>query len=385
MEIEKNGHVEVRRWIFRILLFLYDALIVNFAYFMAIIIRFYIEYRWHDMGAQYIEMLWKFAPYYTVVSLLIFVLFQLYRGVWRYIGINDAQKLILANVCTCVFQVIGGLLIVGRMPITYYCIGAGLQFVLMSIPRVAPRFILEAFGRADVAADRDGSTTGGIDSTTRNSGGKGARTTMPMMIIGVGENARIIQRIVSKDKSSILRAVCVADFTGRYSGSAFNGLPVVSNMKDIEIAVVKYDIKCVIMSDDRLSASVENNIRDICDKHDIELRSFSMKAEHRGGGMRLSDLLRMIDGPVRIIGDVTENESGQVGENQDQSSEGEAFSTGKDALEKYHYNYVVDGISSSNDATCVKIHRILTSSIPQDEEWVKKIKEENGGEVSFFV
>ncbi len=372
MEEKRNDSKKIRRWIFRILLFIFDAFVVNFAYFMAIIIRFYIEYRWHDMGAEYIQMLWKFAPYYTAVSLLVFILFRLYSGVWRYVGINDARRLLLANVCTCVFQVVAGLLIVGRMPITYYCMGACIQLVMMSIPRIAPRFILESFGASD-------SATGGIGADTV-AGGKdvGAKATMPMMIVGVGENARIIQSIVSKDKTGILKPVCVADFTGRYSGGAFNGLPVVSNMKDTEIALVKYDIKCIMIADDRLSASVEKNIHDICEKHDVEIRSFTMKAEYRGGGMRLSDLLGMIEGPVRIIED-------EAGTNKDRSSDGELFAAGNDALEKYHYNYVVDGISSSTDATCVKVHRIRSAGISQDEEWVKKYKEENGGEVSFFV
>lgn len=340
MEENRNDSKEIRRWVFRMLLFIYDAFALNFAYFMAIIIRFYIEYRWHDMGAEYIQMLWKFAPYYTVFSLLVFIAFRLYRGVWRYVGINDARRLLLANACTCVFQVVAGLLIVGRMPITYYCMGACIQLVLMSIPRIAPRFILESLG-----------ASGGV--------------TMPMMIIGVGENARIIQRIVSKDKSSILKPVCVADFTGRYSGSTFNGLPVVSNMKDIEIAIAKYDVKYVMISDAQFSATVEKGIHDVCDKHDVEIRSFSMKAEHRDGGMRLSDLLGMIEGPVHIEDSLYEN--------------------GNAALEKYRYNYVVDNISSSSGATCIKVHRIKTAIISQDEEWIKKYKEENGGEVSFFV
>lgn len=352
MDRDNDTSVDVRRWVFKALLFIYDAFIVNFAFFMAIIIRFYIEYRWHDMGAQYIEMFWRFAPYYTAFSLVTFLLFRLYRGVWRYVGIHDIQKLILANALTCVFQVIGGLLIVGRMPITYYVIGACLQFALMSIPRIAPRFILESFG-----------ATG--------AGGRQTDLDIPMMIIGAGENARIIQNKLKRDKTNIARPVCVLDYEKKYSGGTFNGLPVVSGSKGIQDAIKKYDIKCAIIADDTIPENTTGHIREICDKNGIELRNFTMRAVTHDAGMRLKDLLETIQGPVQI--------------REVDAQEAKQYPTGVAALEHYRYNYTVETITAAADELCISVRPIGMPHIQTDEEWIKKYREENGGEVSFFV
>ncbi len=349
-ELEKNDSSEIRRWVFRVFLFLYDGFVVNFAFFMAIIIRFYVNSQFYDSGAKYMQMFWDYTPIYTGCALVVFLLFRLYSGVWRYIGVNDVRKLLLANICTCIIQIGGSLLVVGRMPISYYGMGAFIQFFLMSVPRVAPRFIIESFSAA-------------------TSGGRQQLSSVPMMIVGVGENARIIQNMVMKDRSGMARPVCVVNYAGGFGSGTFNGLPVVSGKDGMLEAIKKYEIKCVVIADDHLPDSSADAIRQICDKQNIELRTFSIRTEFQGGGMRLRDLLSMTKGAVRIVND----------------GNGELFDDGEAALEKYRNNYTIESIQSEDGALCVNVRRIRTAQISQDEEWVKKIKEDNGGEVSFFV
>ena len=348
--IEKNDSSEIRRWFFRVLLFLYDGFVINFAFFMAIIIRFYINSQFYDSGAKYMHMFWEFTPVYTGCCLVVFLLFRLYSSVWRYVGVNDIRKLILANACTCILQIGGSLLIVGRMPISYYGMGAFMQFFLMCVPRLAPRFILESFSAA---------TTGGRQQLE----------SVPMMIVGVGENARIIHNMSMKDRTGLVRPVCVVDYAGGFGSGSFNGLPVVSGKDGMQEAIGKYGIKCMILADDHLSETAIDQIHQFCDKQDIELRSFSMKAEFQSGGLRLRDLLAMTEGTVRIVNE----------------GQGELFDNGEAALEKYRNNFAVERVSYEKDSIRVDVRRIRAAQISQDEDWVKKIKEENGGEVSFFV
>ena len=348
--IQRNDSAELKKWFFRMVLFLYDGFVVNFAFFMAIIIRFYVNSVFYDSGAKYMDMFWRYAPVYTAGSLIIFLLFRLYSGVWRYVGVNDVRKLILANLCTCVFQIAGSLVVVGRMPISYYGMGAFIQLFMMSLPRVAPRFIIESF------------------SATAPAGGQRS-TTLSMMIVGVGENARIIQKAANKDKSSLFRPVCIADCSGGDSRGTFNGLPIVSGKNGIENAVNKYGIKCIIIADDHLPENIYDSIHDICDKYDIELRNFSMKAEHSGEGIKLQDILSLINGEICIV------EEGHDDFRSDIDT----------VLEKYRYNYRVEGISSGEDSVRIHVSRIRAAQISPDDDWVKKYKDENGGEVSFFV
>lgn len=354
MNTEKNESGEVRRWVFRILLFIYDGFVVNFAFFMAIIIRFYIEYRFYDRGAEYMHLFWQFTPWYTGAALIVFILFRLYSGVWRYVGVNDIKRLILANICTCILQVAGSLVIIERMPLTYYGIGAFLQLILMSIPRIAPRLILESFGSSGGSVSQD--------------------VVMPLMIIGIGENARIIQRKVMKDRESVVRPTCVLDYGSSHTGSSFNGLPVVSGDEGVKTAIEKYGVKCAIIADDDIPDVTMEHIRKLCEKNDIELQNFTMKVEAHGTGLRLKELLAMAQGPVKIV------EAAETG-----SPAGTIYPTGQEALEHYRYNYMVEGVSSDDGTLTITVRQIRMASVSPDDEWVKRYKEENGGEVSFFV
>lgn len=64
-----------------------------------------------------------FAPFYTVLCLVVFTLLRLYGGMWRYAGLNDLNRMIAASLMTCAIHVAGTMLFVCRMPITYDVIG----------------------------------------------------------------------------------------------------------------------------------------------------------------------------------------------------------------------------------------------------------------------
>ena len=53
----------------------------------------------------YLTAFWQFAPFYTVLAIAVFAAFRLYGGMWRYAGINDMNRIILANLCTSVVQI----------------------------------------------------------------------------------------------------------------------------------------------------------------------------------------------------------------------------------------------------------------------------------------
>ena len=54
------------------------------------------------------------------------VTLRLYGGMWRYAGLNDMNRIIGANFCTTVVMVMGTLLFIRRMQITYYAIGGAI-------------------------------------------------------------------------------------------------------------------------------------------------------------------------------------------------------------------------------------------------------------------
>ena len=115
----KETRSRLDRWGLKLLLVLCDVFAVNIAFYLALVLRFYVNHEFHEAGTLFLPLFLKFAPYYTVCCLIVFAAFRLYSGIWRYAGLNDVNRVLLANLVTCVIQIAGTLLFVRRMPITY--------------------------------------------------------------------------------------------------------------------------------------------------------------------------------------------------------------------------------------------------------------------------
>lgn len=349
MEAKQNSKILSRGNILRALLLAYDVVMVNLAYYVAVLMRFSDADSFRRSGVKFMVKFVKFAPWYTIACIVIFILFHLYSGVWRYAGFNDFKKLAIVNVCTCVFYVCGSLIIVGRMPITVYSIGAVLQFFMMCLARLAPRYIFDSYGKS-------------------KSGRKG-EVAIPLMIVGIGENARIIQSKIDRDRTNIVKPVCVIDHGYGLSGKTFNGLPVYAGIEGLKDCIGKYDIRCAIIADNSLPADFIAGVRDICDERNIEMRDFMIGTEYRSGRVGIRALLDACDGPVLI------ERAGQADER---------FETGREALRSLSENVNVDKVGIKGDAILIRAGGKQETPGTAGEEWVEKYREETGSDVSFF-
>ena len=112
-----------------LLLVIYDICAVNLAYFIALWLRFDIHFS--AIPQEYLSAWVHFIPIYTVVCLGSFWFLRLYRSLWRFASITELWRVILSSVITTVFHVVGITLVFRRMPISYYLVGAMLQFALV--------------------------------------------------------------------------------------------------------------------------------------------------------------------------------------------------------------------------------------------------------------
>ena len=85
---------------------LLDIVAVNAAYFGALLLRFSINNRMDPLIENYLDTVIYFAPIYTVICIVVFILFRLYGGMWRYAGIRDVNRILIANVITAAVHVI---------------------------------------------------------------------------------------------------------------------------------------------------------------------------------------------------------------------------------------------------------------------------------------
>ena len=80
---------------------LLDIIAFNAAYFLALILRFYVNFALRPIAIKrYMPALIGFAPWYTVLCLIVFIIFRLYGGMWKYAGI---KALILQRILFLMF------------------------------------------------------------------------------------------------------------------------------------------------------------------------------------------------------------------------------------------------------------------------------------------
>ena len=197
----------VRRDLFIVLL---DIIAVNMSYLLSIYIRFYVEGEMNIKAIVYPERFWTIAPFYTVAAIITFALFRLYGGMWQYAAINDVNRIIFANLTTVVLQVGISILVlavipqsgrhVNRMPLTYYILGAILQFLLVFFIRFSYKFIRQERER--------------ITKRKTNS--------IPAMVIGSDDLGMKVVRHL--ENSTMFRAVSIA---GEDAGRLLDGIPVI--------------------------------------------------------------------------------------------------------------------------------------------------------------
>ena len=275
------------------LILVLDIIAVNAAYFLALLLRFYVNYEFRPTVSFYLTDFLTFAPFYTVLCIAVFFFFRLYGGMWQYAGINDMNRIIGASVITAVLHVVGTALFIRRMPITYYIIGAILQFLFITLIRFGYRIWLVE--KKKIASRKK----------------QGA----PSMVIGAGEAARRVIRDL--DDSDAFSPVCVLDSKGGVYGKMMDGIPVYGGIDRLTNAINQYGIKNIFIADPLLQPKLKSEIEKICKEKDIDLQDYGYSI-YLSGNEELAETREVVAEPAqkKVIPfsppDISEFEVGEV-------------------------------------------------------------------------
>lgn len=313
-----------------------DILVVNISYYLAVLFRFYIRsFEFRPAVTTYLSAWARFAPFYTVLCIVVFILFKLYGGMWRYAGLNDMNRVIGANAVTAMIQILGTLLFVCRMPVAYYLVGAILQFFFMSVLRFGYRiFLVEKKKISD-----------------RKQPG------VPALIIGAGETGR--RAIKQLEDNTAFRPVAVVD--SKSAGKAMDGIPVVA-----DIDSVIRDVQAVFIADPSLTREARAEIRQKAEAIDLDVQDFTGYFSNLSGCVPLSSLLELTEGPVTILAD----------------GKKDSYGSGAEAIQQISGRYNVVKIKGKE--LIVELKKSASVGYEGYEVWAQQHKEETGEEVSFF-
>ena len=232
-----------------IYLVVYDVVAINFAFFFGLWLRFDLQFS--KIPQEYFSAFLKFAPVYTVFTILVFVFLHLYNSLWRFASFNELTRIIEATVITGIFHIIGITVFVLRMPLSYYIIGICMQFGLTTVVRFGYRFI-------------------NLERTRRE---KNAHIKHNVMIIGAGAAGMAVLRELRSSMELNSKACCVIDDNSNKWNRLIEGVPIVGGRDSIMQAAKQYDIDMIMFAIPSASAQEKRDILNICKETHCELKS----------------------------------------------------------------------------------------------------------------
>ncbi len=248
-------------------LILTDILSVIVASFGALYIR--MEFSITSMGI-FLTRFERLLPFNIGIVLLFFILWKLYKSMWRYAGETELMNIVFATTCASVAQIPVAYITGNPMPRSYYVI---YWFLLLSITcgvRFSYRILRVLNGKR---ADRERQMQ-----------------LMNVMIIGAGEAGNAILKEITASRYLHLKVKCIIDDAPGAKGKLMRGIPVVGGREMIVDAAEKYDIDEIIYAIPSASNAVKKEFLEICKEAGCRLRTLPGMYQLINGEVSVSKL-----------------------------------------------------------------------------------------------
>ena len=249
------------------LLMLYDVIAVNISYFIALWFRFDCTYS--EIPEHYLSAYLNFVPIYTLVCVAVFLWLRMYNSIWRFASFHELLRVLMSSVVSSALHIAGITVLFERMPISYYIIGLGIQFILLLGIRFSYRFVLLERSKA---------------RRTEENGSK------RVMLIGAGNAGQMIQRDIMLMKEDNLKLCCIIDDNPNKWGRYISGVPIVGGRKSIMESVCKYKIEKIFIAIPSASEIDKREILNICKETGCELKNLPGMYQLMSGQVTINDM-----------------------------------------------------------------------------------------------
>ena len=229
-----------------------DAVIVNLAAVVTLLIRFSIDGMtvWNSAFEWYLKLYLGYAVINTVVTIVVFALFNLYNSLWEFAGYNELVRIGCASVASALVNFVLMMVIEdSRMPLSFPIVYS----MLLAAGTGTLRLIYRALRRK--RADR---------STAEKK-----RT----MLIGGGQAGAMVLREFRYSAHSENKVVCVIDDDRSKWGSFIQGVKIVGGKESIVSAAEKYNVEEIILAIPSASRRQKLDILEICHATGCKLRT----------------------------------------------------------------------------------------------------------------
>ena len=251
-----------------IVLLILDIMSILVASFMAVFLRF--EFKFSDIPLIYWEAYVNILPFTIMLTLVFYLIWKLYKSVWRYASAIELINIAMATTCAAVAQVVLCYTTNNLMPRSYYLLYWFFLFGITCCIRFSYRILR-------------------IINTKRRSVGRNASNTN-VMIIGAGAAANSIMKEIEASQYISLSVKCFIDDNPGCHGKFLRGVPIVGGRDKIMDAVGQYAIDEIIIAIPSVATKERKEILEICKETGCKLRTLPGMYQLINGEVSVSKL-----------------------------------------------------------------------------------------------
>jgi UDP-GlcNAc:undecaprenyl-phosphate/decaprenyl-phosphate GlcNAc-1-phosphate transferase len=233
----------------RLLEVILDCFVIAFAYYLAFALRFDF-YLSDSLMMHYLTSL----PIVLISTYVGFFLFGIYRGLWRYTGLEDLVRIAKAVVCATVFSLVGLVFFYrfdGYSRIVFIAYG-----LLLFLGMAGSRLSFRLFGLA-VARTR--------------------KEKVPVLVYGAGDGGEVVVRECRKNCHVAYHPIGFLDDDPRKEGRSVAGLRIFGGAEKLpEILQHKKVEGCIISSPSILANGHADQIRSVCQEQGLWIKQLRL-------------------------------------------------------------------------------------------------------------
>ncbi|MCG7921833.1 MAG: polysaccharide biosynthesis protein [Candidatus Thiodiazotropha lotti] len=240
----------------------HDVLMVPIAWFLA----FWFRYNLEVVPVSFYQDALQALLYILPVQLAAFLLFGLYRGIWRFASLPDIMRILKAVLVGTVVGV--ALLFVftraGGVPRSVPVIHAILLVMLLSGPRLIYRLLKDR--HLDLAPGKR------------------------VLIVGSGKAGEMLARDILRNRRGDFRPVAFVDDKQRRQGREIHGLPVAGTSEDIPALCEELSIDIIMLAIPSASSSQMRRVVEFCESSGVPFRSVPQLNDLMSGNVQINHL-----------------------------------------------------------------------------------------------
>ena len=265
MENKYNSRIPLQRIAALVIMDIMSILLVSFA---ALYIRY--DFSFQDIDPFFFKHCENLLIPNVIGTLLFFVIWKLYRSVWRYASANELVNIVGATASASMAQFIYCKFTDNRMPRSY----SVLYFFLLTLAICCIRFgyrILRIINNKRMSL-------------------MGREQCANVMIIGAGAGGDMILKEIENSRYLSMRAKCIIDDQPGCHGKLMRGVPIVGGRESILDAVGQYSIDEIIFAIPSASVQTRKEILGICKESGCKLRTIPGTYQLINGDVSVSSL-----------------------------------------------------------------------------------------------